>query len=79
MPTVDTGDLSAAASTYTKITGAGAYPIPLLSYDVLCTHVQVATQAKLTTAYIGFIDSANGQAISAKNAGSAPLPAIYPG
>ena len=69
-----TGDLSQHLD-YTKITAAGAYPIPLLSYAVLCSTFKDPAQAKLATAYIGFIDSANGQAVSAKNAGSAPLPA----
>jgi phosphate transport system substrate-binding protein len=69
-----TGDLSQHLD-YTKITASGAYPIPLLSYDVLCTQFKAPAQAKLATAYIGFIDSTNGQAVSAKNAGSAPLPA----
>jgi phosphate transport system substrate-binding protein len=67
-----TGDLTQKIDV-TKITDG--YPIPLLSYDVVCTQFKSATQAKLTTAYIGFIDSANGQAIAAKNAGAAPLPA----
>ncbi|HEX3678613.1 MAG TPA: phosphate ABC transporter substrate-binding protein PstS [Galbitalea sp.] len=69
-----TGDLSEHLD-YTKITSAGSYPIPLLSYDILCSQFKDPTQAKLAVAYIGFIDSTNGQAVSAKNAGSAPLPA----
>jgi phosphate transport system substrate-binding protein len=69
-----TGDLTQAIDT-TKITAKGAYPIPLLSYDVVCSQYKDAAQAKLATAYIGFIASTNGQAVSAKNAGSAPLPA----
>jgi phosphate transport system substrate-binding protein len=68
------GDLTQTIDT-TKITAKGSYPIPLLSYDVLCNSFKDATQAKLAAAYIGFIDSANGQAVAAKNAGAAPLPA----
>jgi phosphate transport system substrate-binding protein len=68
------GDLSQKLD-YTKITAAGSYPIPLLSYDILCAQFKDATQAKLATAYVGFIDSTNGQAVAAKNAGAAPLPA----
>jgi phosphate transport system substrate-binding protein len=60
---------------YTKISGTTSYPIPLLSYDVVCTTFKSAAQAKLAKAYIGFIDSTTGQAVAAKNAGSAPLPA----
>ncbi|HEX4442008.1 MAG TPA: phosphate ABC transporter substrate-binding protein PstS [Galbitalea sp.] len=67
-----TGDLTQKIDV-TKITDG--YPIPLLSYAVVCTQFKDATQAKLTSAYLGFIDSANGQAIAAKNAGAAPLPA----
>jgi phosphate transport system substrate-binding protein len=60
---------------YTKITDKSAYPIPLLSYDVVCTTFKDAGQAKLTAAYLGFIASETGQKVAAANAGSAPLPA----
>ena len=60
---------------YTAISGTGAYPIPLLSYDVVCTHLKSSKQAALAKAYLSFIVSATGQAVAAKNAGSAPLPA----
>ncbi|GAB3392009.1 phosphate ABC transporter substrate-binding protein PstS [Humibacter soli] len=59
---------------YTKITSTSAYPIPLLSYDVVCTTFKDSAQAKLTTAYLGFAASETGQKVSAANAGSAPLP-----
>lgn len=59
---------------YTKITSAEAYPIPLLSYDVVCTTFKNADQAKVTAAYLGFVVSKTGQEVAAKNAGSAPLP-----
>lgn len=68
------GDLSQKLD-YTKITGADAYPIPLLSYDVVCKTFKDAKQGTLTAAYLGFVDSATGQAVAAKNAGAAPLPA----
>jgi phosphate transport system substrate-binding protein len=67
-----TGDLTQKIDV-TKITAG--YPIPLLSYDVVCTQFKDPAQAKLAAAYIGFIDSTNGQAVAAKNAGAAPLPA----
>jgi phosphate transport system substrate-binding protein len=60
---------------YTKITGTSSYPIPLLSYAVACTTFKKAAQAALVRSYLGFIDSTEGQAIAAKNAQSAPLPA----
>ena len=67
-----TGDLTQKIDV-TKITSG--YPIPLLSYDVVCTTFKDPAQAKLAAAYIGFIDSTNGQEVAAKNAGAAPLPA----
>jgi phosphate transport system substrate-binding protein len=67
------GDLTQKLD-YTKITDKSAYPIPLLSYDVLCTQFKDATQSKLTTTYLGFLASTVGQKVAATNAGSAPLP-----
>ncbi|WP_100344551.1 phosphate ABC transporter substrate-binding protein PstS [Compostimonas suwonensis] len=75
--TVDTGvdgDL-AQVIDYTAITEADAYPIPLISYAILCTEFSDATQADLTKSYIGFVASDAGQQIASKNAGSAPIPA----
>ncbi|MFC4243211.1 phosphate ABC transporter substrate-binding protein PstS [Gryllotalpicola reticulitermitis] len=68
-----TNDLTFDIDT-TKITNASAYPIPLLSYDVLCQNFKDSTQAKLTEAYVGFIGSKTGQQVGAQNAGAAPLP-----
>ena len=68
------GDLSQKID-YTKLTSGDAYPIPLISYDIVCTKFKDAKQAELTKAYIGYIASDQGQKIAAKNAGSAPLPA----
>ncbi|MEN2740347.1 substrate-binding domain-containing protein [Microbacterium sp. X-17] len=66
------GDLSQKFD-YSKLT-TSTYPIPLVSYAVLPLTFKTATQATLTTSYLGFIASTAGQAVSAKNAGSAPLP-----
>ncbi|MDQ1131056.1 phosphate ABC transporter substrate-binding protein PstS [Microbacterium sp. SORGH_AS_0888] len=66
------GDLSKKFD-YSKLT-AETYPIPLVSYAILCSTFKNAEQAKVTTSYIGYIASSQGQAIAAKNAGSAPLP-----
>jgi phosphate transport system substrate-binding protein len=68
------GDLTQVID-YSKITNKNAYPIPLLSYQVVCTSFKDPAQAKLTKAYIGFVASDEGQKIAATNAGSAPLPA----
>jgi phosphate transport system substrate-binding protein len=68
-----TGDLTQDLD-YTKITGTTSYPIPLLSYAVACTTFKKAAQGALVKAYLGYIDSTQGQAVAAKNASSAPLP-----
>ncbi|GAA4177104.1 phosphate ABC transporter substrate-binding protein PstS [Gryllotalpicola koreensis] len=68
------GDLTKKLD-YTKISGADAYPIPLLSYAVTCKTFKDATQGKLTAAYLGFIGGKTGQDVAEKNAGAAPLPA----
>jgi phosphate transport system substrate-binding protein len=68
------GDLTQVLD-YSKITNKDSYPIPLLSYQILCTTFKDPAQAKVTKAYLGYIGSEIGQAIAAKNAGSAPLPA----
>jgi len=68
------GDL-AQKLDYTKITDKSAYPIPLLSYQIVCTTFKSAAQAKLVKAYVGYIASDIGQKITAANAGSAPIPA----
>ncbi len=75
--TVDTGiegDL-AQAIDYTAITEADAYPIPLISYQILCTTFSDEAQGELTKAFVGYVASDQGQQIAAKNAGSAPIPA----
>ncbi len=59
---------------YSKITDKSAYPIPLLSYIITCTVHKDAKQGSLVKAYLGFLESTVGQAVAAKNAGSAPLP-----
>jgi phosphate transport system substrate-binding protein len=68
------GDLSQKFD-YTKLTTKDVYPIPLVSYAIICKTFKDAAQGKLTTAYLGFIASDIGQKVAAKNAGSAPLPA----
>ncbi|MFG6403604.1 phosphate ABC transporter substrate-binding protein PstS [Microbacterium sp. P04] len=67
-----TGDLSKKFD-YSKLT-AETYPIPLASYAVVCSTFKDADQAALTKSYLSFVTSTDGQAIAAKNAGSAPLP-----
>ncbi|MFH8249380.1 substrate-binding domain-containing protein [Microbacterium sp. B2969] len=67
-----TGDLSQSFD-YSKLT-PDTYPIPLVSYAVLCTTFKDAAQAKLATNYLGFVTSTIGQEVAVKNAGSAALP-----
>ncbi|AXA95130.1 MULTISPECIES: phosphate ABC transporter substrate-binding protein PstS [unclassified Microbacterium] len=66
------GDLSKKFD-YTKLT-ADAYPIPLVSYAVVCSTFKDAKQAELVKSYLGFVTSSLGQSVAEKNAGSAPLP-----
>jgi phosphate transport system substrate-binding protein len=68
------GDLSQKFD-YSKLTTKDTYPIPLVSYAIICKTFKDPAQAKVTTAYLGFIASDIGQKVAAKNAGSAPLPA----
>ncbi|KTS11382.1 PstS family phosphate ABC transporter substrate-binding protein [Microbacterium testaceum] len=66
------GDLSKKFD-YSKLT-AETYPIPLVSYAVTCTTFKDTKQSELVKSYLGFVTSTTGQAVAAKNAGSAPLP-----
>jgi len=67
------GDLSKKFD-YSKLT-AETYPIPLVSYAIVCSTFKSAAQSKLVKSYLGFVTSTLGQQVAAKNAGSAPLPA----
>ncbi len=66
------GDLSKKFD-YSKLT-ADSYPIPLVSYAVVCSSFKDAKQAELVKSYLGFVTSSLGQSVAEKNAGSAPLP-----
>ena len=56
-------------------TAAGAYPLFLLSYVIVCQHYNDATQAANVTGFLSYVASADGQTAAASAAGSAPLPA----
>lgn len=73
VPTSASGDLSQKFD-YSKLTDKSAYPIPLISYQILCKTFKDPAQAKLTKAYVGFVASTDGQKVTAANAGSAPIP-----
>ena len=72
-PTSASGDLSLKFD-YSKLTDKSAYPIPLVSYQILCKTFKSSAQLKITKAYVGFIASTNGQKVASVNAGSAPIP-----
>jgi len=67
------GDLSQTFD-YSKLTTSDIYPIPLLSYAIMCKTFAKSEQATLVKGYISFIVSDLGQQVAQKNAGSAPLP-----
>ncbi len=65
------GDLSIDVKRDT--TTAGAYPIILISYQVVCTEYKKAADAALVKAFETYVVSAAGQTAAAQAAGSAPL------
>ena len=54
-------------------TEAGAYPIILISYQIVCPQYDKATDGDLVKAFETYVVSAAGQDAAAKAAGSAPL------
>jgi len=56
-------------------TEAGAYPLFLLSYAIVCQAYEDAEVSANVTGFLSFVASAEGQAAAASAAGSAPLPA----
>jgi phosphate transport system substrate-binding protein len=65
------GDLSIDVQRDT--TTDGAYPIILISYQVVCTEYEKAADADLVKAFETYVVSAEGQSAAAQTAGSAPL------
>ena len=65
------GDLSIDVKRDT--TTDGAYPIILISYQVVCTEYTKAADAALVKAFETYVVSADGQSAAAQAAGSAPL------
>jgi phosphate transport system substrate-binding protein len=51
----------------------GVYPIVLVSYLVACSEYEDAANAELSKAYLEYIISDEGQAVSAEAAGTAPI------
>jgi phosphate transport system substrate-binding protein len=65
------GDLSIDVKRDT--TTAGAYPIILISYQVVCVNYKKAADAALVKAFETYVVSAAGQTAAAQAAGSGPL------
>ena len=65
------GDLSIDVARDT--TEAGAYPVILISYQIVCQQYAKATDGALVKAFETYVTSAEGQDAAAKAAGSAPL------
>ena len=51
----------------------GVYPLVLTSYAIACTTYDSASKAAIVKGYISYIAGADGQAVAASAAGSAPL------
>jgi phosphate transport system substrate-binding protein len=66
-----TGDLSMDVARTT--TDTGAYPVILISYQIVCQQYAKASEGALVKAFETYVTSAAGQDAAAKAAGSAPL------
>ena len=51
----------------------GAYPVVLVSYDVVCPAYKDANTAKFVKSWLTYVISEDGQQVAADNAGSAPM------
>ncbi|WP_430868367.1 phosphate ABC transporter substrate-binding protein PstS [Demequina aurantiaca] len=56
-------------------TASGAYPLVLVSYEILCQQYDDAAELDLVTGFLGYIASPEGQAAAASAAGSSPISA----
>jgi phosphate transport system substrate-binding protein len=65
------GDLSIDVARDT--TDAGAYPVILISYQIVCQQYAKASEGALVKAFETYVTSSEGQDAAAKAAGSAPL------
>jgi phosphate transport system substrate-binding protein len=65
------GDLALDVARTT--TEAGAYPVILISYQIVCLQYAKASDGALVKAFATYVTSAAGQDAAAKAAGSAPL------
>jgi len=70
-PNRPTGDLALDVARDT--TEAGAYPVILISYQIVCLQYEKPTDGDLVKAFETYVTSAEGQDAAGKAAGSAPL------
>jgi phosphate transport system substrate-binding protein len=70
-PSRPAGDLSLDVARTT--TEAGAYPVILISYQIVCQQYAKASDGALVKAFETYVTSAAGQTAAASAAGSAPL------
>jgi len=56
-----------------KTTAAGAYPLALVSYHIVCAHYADAKAGNLVIGFEKYIVSSAGQELAASAAGSAPI------
>ena len=54
-------------------TADGAYPVVLVSYDIVCPAYKDANTAKFVKSWLTYVVSEDGQKVAADNAGSAPM------
>jgi phosphate transport system substrate-binding protein len=54
-------------------TAKGAYPMVLVSYEIVCNVYKDAANADLVKGFLGYVASEEGQAAAASAAGSAPI------
>jgi len=67
----EANDLAIALDRTT--TDPSHYPLVLVSYAIVCQEYADAAQGELVKSYVSYIAGADGQALSAEQAGSAPL------
>ncbi len=69
-----TGDNRIVIDINHKTTATGAYPIVLVSYDIVCPAYKKADDATFAKAWLSYVTSAEGQQAAQDAAGTAPLP-----
>ena len=62
-----------------KTAATGAYPIVLVSYDIVCPAYKESNDATFAKAWLTYVTSAEGQKAAQDAAGTAPLPSTLTG